>query len=121
MFYINPIFNDNRFAVLLKNGYENTETLYPIYLDLIREPYDRSKSFKESDNKSNDMKYFSQEIPGLYFWLGVNKPGEGLNSANFGERTDVPGNHSPYFIVDDSALDEGVRAMVYLVLDYPNS
>ena len=33
--------------------------------------------------------------------------------------TDVPGNHSPYFIVDDSALDEGVKALTYLVLDYP--
>ena len=39
--------------------------------------------------------YFSQEIPET-LWLGVNKPGEG-ESANFGERTDVPGNHSPYF------------------------
>ena len=70
---------------------------------------------------AEDFSYFSQEIPGLYFWLGVNKPGEGLDSTNFGERTDVPGNHSPYFYVDDSALDEGVKAMVYLVLDYPNS
>ena len=69
---------------------------------------------------AEDFSYFSQEIPGLYFWLGINKPGEGL-SANFGERTDVPGNHSPYFIVDDSALDEGVKALTYLVLDYPNT
>ena len=70
---------------------------------------------------AEDFSYFSQEIPGLYFWLGINKPGEGLDSANFGERTDVAGNHSPYFYVDDSALDEGVKAMVYLVLDYPDS
>tara|TARA_B100001113_G_scaffold94825_1_gene75912 strand:- start:1902 stop:3209 length:1308 start_codon:yes stop_codon:yes gene_type:complete len=69
---------------------------------------------------AEDFSYFSQEIPGLYFWLGINKPGEGL-SVNFGERTDVPGNHSPYFIVDDSALDEGVKALTYLVLDYPNT
>ena len=55
----------------------------------------------------------------MYFWLGVNKPGMGLDSANFGERTEVAGNHSPYFYVDDSALDEGVRAFVYLVDDYP--
>ena len=26
--------------------------------------------------------------------------------------------HSPYFLVDDSALDEGVKAMTYLALDY---
>ena len=68
---------------------------------------------------AEDFSYFSQEIPGMYFWLGVNKPGAGLKSANFGERTEVAGNHSPYFIVDDSALDEGVKALVYLALDYP--
>jgi len=69
---------------------------------------------------AEDFSYFSQEIPGMYFWLGVNKPGMGLDSANFGERTEVAGNHSPYFYVDDSALDEGIRAFVYLVDDYPN-
>ena len=68
---------------------------------------------------AEDFSYFSQEIPGMYFWLGINKPGVGLESANFGERTDVAGNHSPYFYVDDSALDEGVKAFVYLIDDYP--
>ena len=28
---------------------------------------------------AEDFSYFSQEIPGLYFWLGINKPGEGLS------------------------------------------
>ena len=48
---------------------------------------------------AEDFSYFSQEIPGMYFWLGINKPGVGLESANFGERTDVAGNHSPYFML----------------------
>ena len=69
---------------------------------------------------AEDFSYFSKEIPGFYFWLGVNKPGVGLDSTNFGERTDVAGNHSPYFYVDDSALDEGLRAFVHLVDDYPD-
>ena len=69
---------------------------------------------------AEDFSYFSQEIPGMYFWLGINKPGRGEESSNFGERTDVAGNHSPYFYVDDSALDEGVRAFIHLVNDYPN-
>ncbi len=68
---------------------------------------------------AEDFSYFSQLIPGMYFWLGVNKPGIGLESKNFGERTDAAGNHSPYFYVDDSALDKGVKAFVYLVDDYP--
>jgi amidohydrolase len=69
---------------------------------------------------AEDFSYFSKEIPGFYFWLGVNKPGVGVDSTNFGERTDVAGNHSPYFYVDDSALDEGLRAFVHLVDDYPD-
>ena len=69
---------------------------------------------------AEDFSYFSKEIPGFYFWLGVNKPGVGLDSSNFGERTDVAGNLSPYFYVDDSALDEGLRAFVHLVDDYPD-
>jgi amidohydrolase len=44
----------------------------------------------------------------MYFWLGVNAPGV----------MEAPGNHSPYFVVDDGALDVGLKAMVYLVEDY---
>ena len=54
--------------------------------------------------------FFSNEIPGMYFWLGVNAPGI----------MEAPGNHSPYFVVDDGALDVGVRAFVNLVSDYSN-
>jgi amidohydrolase len=32
---------------------------------------------------------------------------------------EAPGNHSPYFVVDDRALNVGLKALVYLVLDYP--
>ena len=58
---------------------------------------------------AEDFSFFSDRIPGMYFWLGVNAPG--VESA--------PGNHSPYFIVDDGALDEGLKSLVYLVVDYP--
>ena len=70
---------------------------------------------------AEDFSYFSQEIPGVYFWLGVNKPGVGLDSTNFGDRSGAAGNHSPYFYVDDGALDEGVKGLTYLVLDYLGS
>ena len=58
---------------------------------------------------AEDFSFFSNEIPGMYFWLGVNAPGV----------MEAPGNHSPYFIVDDGALNVGLKALVYLVLDYP--
>jgi amidohydrolase len=57
---------------------------------------------------AEDFSFFSNVIPGMYFWLGVNAPGV----------MEAPGNHSPYFVVDDGALDEGLRALVYLVTDY---
>ena len=59
---------------------------------------------------AEDFSFFSQEIPGMYFWLGVNAPGV----------MEAAGNHTPYFVVDDGALDEGLKSLVYLVLDYPN-
>ena len=58
---------------------------------------------------AEDFSFFSNIIPGMYFWLGVNAPGV----------MEAPGNHSPYFVVDDGALDEGLKALVYLVEDYP--
>ena len=60
---------------------------------------------------AEDFSFFSQQIPGMYFWLGVNEPG--VEKA--------PGNHTPFFKIDDRALDEGVKAMIYLALDYANN
>ena len=48
-------------------------------------------------------------IPGTYFWFEV----------NVSDIMEAPGNHSPYFVVDDGALDAGLKALVYLVEDYP--
>ena len=67
---------------------------------------------KDPVTGAEDFSYFSQEVPGLYFSLGVNKKGiTGLQ----------PGNHSPYFTIDDNALDEGLKTLVYLTLDYPET
>ncbi len=59
---------------------------------------------------SEDFSFFQEKIPGLYFSLGVNKPGVAPGEA-------AP-NHSPYFYVNDDALIVGVRAMVGLAMDY---
>ena len=61
---------------------------------------------------AEDFSYFAQEIPGLYFSLGVNK--KGVTEPQ-------PGNHSPYFTIDDDALDEGLKSFIYLTLDYPGA
>jgi amidohydrolase len=59
---------------------------------------------------AEDFSFFAQQVPGLFFFLGVNSPGV----------EDSPTNHSPYFYVDDSALTNGLKAFVNLVEDFSN-
>ena len=58
---------------------------------------------------SEDFSYFSQQVPGLFFFLGVT-PADEMGRA-------AP-NHSPEFVVDDKALITGVRALSALTTDY---
>ncbi|MBK8284795.1 MAG: amidohydrolase [Ahniella sp.] len=60
---------------------------------------------------AEDFPRFTENLPGMYFFVGAIKPGADLAKA-------AP-NHSPRFEVDEGALDTGVRAMVQLVLDAP--
>jgi amidohydrolase len=59
---------------------------------------------------SEDFSFYQQEIPGLFFFLGVIPDSIPLERA-------AP-NHSPYFFADEAALPVGVRAMANLVVDY---
>jgi len=56
---------------------------------------------------AEDFAYYQEKIPGLFFFLGITPPGT----------KPVP-NHSPYFLVDESALIVGVRAMANLAGDF---
>ena len=57
---------------------------------------------------AEDFSFFAQQVPGLFFFLGVNPSGV----------EESPTNHSPYFYVDDSALTNGVKAFINLVEDF---
>ncbi len=57
---------------------------------------------------AEDFSFFANEIPALFFGLGV---------AADGEVTGAP-NHSPYFFVNDKALSHGVKAMSSLALEW---
>ncbi len=59
---------------------------------------------------AEDFSYFEQEIPGLYFFLGVIPDSVPL--------TEAAPNHSPYFFADEAALPLGVRALAHLALDF---
>ena len=91
---------------------------YPVTFNNIARGERMKKSLIEASNGNfaeiprrtgaEDFSYFSQEIPGLYIFLGVNDPDK-MNQA---------GNHSPYFTVNDEALDEGLRSLIYMTIDY---
>jgi amidohydrolase len=59
---------------------------------------------------AEDFSFFAQEVPGLYFWLGVRPPEQAPGEA--------ASNHSPLFFVDEAALPLGVRALSRLAVDY---
>ena len=59
---------------------------------------------------AEDFSYFQQEIPGLYFFLGVIPEVIPLEEAYQ--------NHSPHFFADEGALPLGVRALAHLAIDF---
>jgi len=59
---------------------------------------------------AEDFAFLAQQVPGVYFWLGIRPPGTA--------EQDAAPNHSPEFQIDESALLLGVRAMTQLAVDY---
>jgi amidohydrolase len=58
-----------------------------------------------------DFSYFQEVVPGFYFFLGGMTPGN---------TTPYP-HHTPDFLIDDSGLLLGVKAMTQLSIDYLNA
>jgi amidohydrolase len=59
---------------------------------------------------AEDFSYFQQQVPGMFFFLGVTPRDQDMFAA--------PPNHSPKFFIDESALLQGVRAMTALAVDF---
>ncbi|UJH67461.1 amidohydrolase [Allomuricauda sp. SCSIO 65647] len=57
---------------------------------------------------AEDFSYYQREVPGFFFFLGGMTPGN---------KTPYP-HHTPDFLIDDSGLLLGVKAMTELALDY---
>jgi len=55
-----------------------------------------------------DFSYFQNEVPGFFFFLGGMTPGT----------TNIFPHHTPDFIIDDSGLLLGVKALTEMSLDY---
>ena len=59
---------------------------------------------------AEDFSFYQQQIPGMFFFLGVLPSGTTVE--------DAASNHSPRWLADEGALQIGVRAMANLVVDY---
>ena len=57
----------------------------------------------------DDFSFFAKEVPGFFFNVGVAPPGV--------PRDKVAPNHSPRFVVDESGLILGLRALLHATVD----
>ncbi len=60
---------------------------------------------------AEDFSYYQREVPGFFFFLGGMTPGN----------TEAYPHHTPDFLIDDSGLLLGVKALTEMSLDYLNS
>jgi len=58
---------------------------------------------------AEDFAYFQREVPGVFFFYGVNAPGVSAEEA-------AP-NHNPRFFVHEPAMETALRAMVAVAMD----
>ena len=62
---------------------------------------------------AEDFSFFAKQVPGVFLFLGATTPGPEVAAA-------AP-NHSPSFVVDESTLIVGVRALASLATDFLSS
>ena len=60
---------------------------------------------------AEDFSYFQRDVPGFFFFLGGMTPGN----------TNPYPHHTPDFLIDDSGLIVGVKALTEMSLDYLNA
>lgn len=58
---------------------------------------------------AEDFAYFQRELPGVFFFYGVNPPGV--------SQAEAAPNHNPRFFVHEPAMETGLRAMLAVALD----
>jgi amidohydrolase len=63
-----------------------------------------------AETGAEDFSFFAEKVPGLFIFLGGSP--KGLDAKK------QPSHHTPDFMIDESGLTLGVKAMVNLTLDY---
>lgn len=59
---------------------------------------------------AEDFAYFQQKVPGFYFFVGA-RPGNLTKEQ-------TPSHHTPDFMIDEAGMKTGLRAMLFVTLDY---
>jgi amidohydrolase len=59
---------------------------------------------------AEDFASYQKKVPGLFFFVGASPPGVDLATA--------PSHHTPDFMMDESSMVTGVKALLNLTLDY---
>jgi amidohydrolase len=62
-----------------------------------------------------DFSYYQQKVPGFFYFIGITP--RRIDQSGVDRKQSAP-NHSPRFLVDESALLLGVRSLAHLTLDY---
>ena len=58
---------------------------------------------------ADDFSFFGQQVPSLYFWIGITPRDRDPQKAAF--------NHSPLFYLDEAGMNTGVRALLALTVE----
>ena len=58
---------------------------------------------------AEDFSFYARRVPGMFVFLGIT-PANALETAD--------ANHSPRFVIDESALPTGARVLAHLAADY---
>jgi len=90
----------------LVNNERTTARMVPV----LERAADGDAALTERSGASEDMSYFLNEVPGLYFNLGIVPRSQDVAKA-------AP-NHSPNFFIDEGALVTGVRALAMVTVNY---
>lgn len=84
-----------------------TQRMLPVFERLVGKDNVRTISLQTT---AEDFSYYGQEIPSLFFWVGV--------TPHDRDPVTAPFNHSPLFYLDEASLPVGVRAMLTAAVDY---
>ena len=84
-----------------------TAAALPVFERLVGKANVREVSLQTT---ADDYAFFANQVPSLYFWIGVTPPDRDPMKVAF--------NHSPLFYLDEAGMITGVRALLALTTEY---